>query len=74
MKKYIILFALCLGFAFSSCKTETKNEHKKHTEEIAKKEYMCPMNCEKGKTYKDKDKKCPVCKMKLVDKEKLKEH
>ena len=73
MKKYALLFALCLGFVFYSCKTENKKQHN-HTTEIEKKEYMCPMNCEKGKTYKYKDKKCPVCKMKLVDKEKLKEH
>lgn len=69
MRKYLILIVMVMGFSLTACKSEKKDHN--HTEEIAKTEYMCPMNCEKGKTYTEKDKKCPVCKMKLVDKKKL---
>ena len=71
MRKFSAIIIVCFGVAFSSCKSDSKKQEHNHTTEIAKKEYMCPMNCEKDKTYKEEG-KCPVCKMKLVDKEKLK--
>lgn len=51
--------------AFSAC----KNDHSKHaansTETAAPgTKYICPMNCEKGKTY-DQPGSCPVCHMDL---------
>ncbi len=31
--------------------------------------YLCPMKCEGGKTYLDKDTRCPVCEMGLLKSE-----
>ena len=68
MKNYVTILLLCLTIGFASCTSKEGSKEKK--EQVAKTEYMCPMDCEKGKTY-DKQEKCPVCKMKLVDKKKL---
>ncbi len=62
MKKIVLIVALIafVGISTIACKSEKK--------EIAKVEYFCPMECEGDKTYADKDVKCPVCKMSLVEK------
>lgn len=64
MKNLILGLALIafVGVSTTSCKSEKK--------ELVKVEYYCPMKCEEGKTYEDKDMKCPVCGMDLVVKEK----
>ena len=67
MKKIIYSLILFVGLTSVACKSEKKGEHSEH--DIAKVEYVCPMDCEDGKTYADKDDKCAVCKMKLVKKE-----
>ncbi len=48
--------------AFTAC----QNDHAKHAAPAtaAAGQYICPMNCEKGKTY-DKPGSCPVCRMDL---------
>lgn len=52
------------ALAFTAC----KNDHSKHQPPAAAAEagtkYICPMNCEKGKTY-DQPGSCPVCHMDL---------
>lgn len=58
--------ALALSLAaFSAC----KNDHSKHAAQTTNAaapgtKYICPMNCEKGKTY-DQPGSCPVCHMDL---------
>ncbi|OIQ38123.1 MAG: hypothetical protein BM563_06775 [Bacteroidetes bacterium MedPE-SWsnd-G1] len=67
MKKLMYSLVLIVGLTLIGCKSEKKGEHSDH--EMAKVEYVCPMDCEDGKTYADKNDKCGVCKMKLVKKE-----
>ena len=51
--------------SFVSCKNETAKPATTSTETAtAAVQYICPMNCEKGKTY-DKPGACPVCHMDL---------
>jgi hypothetical protein len=65
MKNMLIAgLALVLSVvAFSAC----KNDHSKHQSQTTETaapgtKYICPMNCEKGKTY-DQPGSCPVCNM-----------
>ena len=61
MKKSIVMFVFAMAtLSFVSCKEEVSNEEKHMAS------YVCPMDCEKGKTY-DAAGKCPVCKMDLVE-------
>ena len=69
MKNIIYVLFVLSGIAIVSCKTEKKHDSKHESHEMAKVEYVCPMECEVEKSYTDKDAKCPVCKMKLVVKE-----
>ncbi len=68
MKK-IILISVCnvaLFFVFSSCQCNKENNNANSAETNAQQaKYICPMNCENGKTY-DKTGQCPVCGMDLV--------
>lgn len=81
MKKVVIILAMIASVtACNKTKTAEANteattteatteshEHKDgeaHDEKVA---YVCPMDCEKGKTY-DKPGKCPVCEMDLKKK------
>lgn len=81
MKKVVIILAMIASLtACNKTKTAEANteattteatteshEHKDgeaHDEKVA---YVCPMDCEKGKTY-DKPGKCPVCEMDLKKK------
>ncbi len=73
MKKPIIMMVLAIATltAVSCEKKENKEaatkqeDHKLKKNEATKAAYVCPMDCEKGKTY-DKAGKCPVCEMDLV--------
>lgn len=61
MKKVIVIAALVIvGNMAIGCASDKKD--------LAKTEFYCPMKCEGEVTYVDKDKKCPVCKMTLVEK------
>lgn len=81
MKKIVIILAIIASLtACNKSKTAEANteattteatteshEHKAgeaHDEKVA---YVCPMNCEKGKTY-DQPGKCPKCEMDLEKK------
>ena len=72
MKKIILTLAIivAVGFTFTSCKKDKKEEVKTEaTEEMASNVvYQCPMDCEKGKSYTENG-NCPVCKMDLKGKE-----
>lgn len=79
MKKILFVVAIIcsVSFVFTACKAEKKEVKKEHVsvnkdaKELAQNTYQCPMDCEKGKTYK-KEGNCPVCKMKLRKKVKEK--
>lgn len=66
MKKVFLIVAMIafVGVSITSCKSDKKAQSHEHTE-VA---YVCPMECEGDKTYADKDTKCSVCKMALVEK------
>ncbi|MDX5585437.1 MAG: heavy metal-binding domain-containing protein [Aureibaculum sp.] len=77
MKKTILTLAIIIavGFTFTSCKNDKKEEVKvEDVKTVVEQEmasnvvYQCPMDCEKGKSYTDKG-NCPVCKMDLKSKE-----
>ncbi len=64
MKNLLVVsfaFALLLT-AFSGCNSEASKQNAESVATNAK--YICPMNCEKGKTY-DQPGSCPVCHMDL---------
>ena len=65
MKRIILGLVLVafVGVSTIACKGEKKQDSKEH----AQVEYACPMHCEGDKTYADKNAKCPVCKMALVE-------
>ena len=74
MRKYIVAIGLVAFISISiSCKTEKKEKQQEKVELSQKEVYQCPMDCEKGKTYK-KEGKCPVCHMNLRKTVKKKEH
>lgn len=68
MKKVIVLLTLVMLIFAVGCSKEKKHSEHEKSEQMAKTEYYCPMECEGDKTYTDKDAKCPVCKMDLVEK------
>jgi Heavy metal binding domain len=65
MKKSLLagLVLVFLSVAFLACNND-KTSVAKPTDTAAAAKYICPMNCEKGKTY-DKPGACPVCHMDL---------
>lgn len=65
MKKVMLGLAIIAAVVVISCKNGNKEADK--MEEVALTEYYCPMECEGDKTYTDKDTKCPVCNMSLVE-------
>lgn len=73
MKKLSALVILGALLFVVGCSKEKKHHEKEHVEEMAQ-AYYCPMECEGDTTYADKDAKCPVCKMDLVEKKKEGEH
>jgi uncharacterized paraquat-inducible protein A len=73
-KKSIVMMALAIAtLTVVAC---GKKENKEATKELERHDhkkgeahqlaYVCPMDCEKGKTY-DAAGKCPVCQMDLVN-------
>jgi len=67
MKNLLIAgLALALSMtAFTACKNDPSKKNPSTTEvAVAGTKYICPMNCEKGKTY-DQPGSCPVCHMDL---------
>ncbi|MBP8238936.1 MAG: hypothetical protein KAX50_03200 [Saprospiraceae bacterium] len=66
MKNMLIAgFALAvLVVAFSACKNDRSKPNAATEAPIPGAKYICPMNCEKGKTY-DQPGSCPVCHMDL---------
>lgn len=70
MKKLVLTIVLGLLFvSFSNAQsTETVAEEVKTAVASNDVVYQCPMDCEKGKTYKEAA-SCPVCKMDLKAKE-----
>ena len=73
MKKTFLTLAIIIavGFTFTSCKNDKKEEVKVEdvkteveNEMASNVVYQCPMDCEKGKSYTEKG-NCPVCKMDL---------
>lgn len=60
--KIMVAILVSLFTISSSFAQEKKKEEKAVTKSTT---YVCPMDCEKGKTYKAKG-KCKVCKMDLV--------
>ena len=72
MKKKLIVPLAAVGIligtaTLSSCSSTTEKPDSEQVHEHA--EYICPMDCENGKTY-DESGTCPVCKMDLAEVEK----
>ena len=71
MKKTILILAMtfAIGFTFTSCKKDKKEEVKTEVnEEMASNVlYQCPMDCEHGKSYTEAG-NCPKCNMALKEK------
>jgi hypothetical protein len=63
MKKIIVLVVLIvsLGLVFFSSRDAKKEDDKELTVKV---EFICPMDCEHGKTY-EVEGTCPICKMQL---------
>ena len=73
MRKIFLMLTLVITtFISASCnnsKKEDTKQHEGHHHEDEKShpvEYVCPMDCEKGKTYTIAG-NCPVCKMELIE-------
>lgn len=69
MKKavYLVLFAGCLTATSCGSENQTSSDQSKsNTEQVAEKQYACPMKCEGEKTY-DKAGECPKCHMDLEE-------
>lgn len=62
MKKIVMFIALSVAFA--SCNNVSEDSHSH--EEVAKSEFVCPMECEGEKSYTEAG-ECPVCKMELQE-------
>jgi nitrous oxide reductase accessory protein NosL len=70
MKKIILttVSATALFLALSSCQCNKENVNPEpETATTAEQQYICPMDCENGKTY-EKAGSCPVCGMDLAKK------
>jgi hypothetical protein len=62
MKRLVMLIGLV--FALVACNNAAEESHSQ--EEIAKTEFVCPMECEGDKSYSEAG-ECPVCKMELQE-------
>lgn len=68
MKKTFLTTVSAIGlfFALISCQCNKDNENLNPEKNAAAEDrYICPMNCENGKTYEQQG-QCPVCGMDLV--------
>ena len=68
LKTALAIISISATMSITSCGSETKKEimdveHSEHSDSTAN-AYMCPMNCENGKTYSEPG-KCPKCGMDL---------
>lgn len=68
LKSTILIVSINAAMFLASCGNETKKEtmeteHHEHSDSTAH-AYICPMNCENGKTYTEPG-KCPKCGMDL---------
>ena len=65
IKKIIVLSVILFSVSTItlSCRDTKKKEESK--EVTMNDKYICPMDCENGKTY-EKEGKCPVCEMDLT--------
>jgi hypothetical protein len=64
---FISAFLFVLGSAlFMGCGNSSEQNNESVQEHAQHAEYKCPMDCEKGKTYKEPG-ICPVCKMDLTE-------
>jgi len=68
-KKIVLILVLivAIGFTFTSCKKDKKADATEETTgetASADQVYLCPMDCEHGKSYTEAG-KCPVCEMNL---------
>ena len=74
MKKIVVIMVIAIAIAsIVSCENNSKKQttsvsnsqdHKpKDGSQLA---FVCPMDCEKGKSY-EAEGKCPICNMKLVE-------
>lgn len=71
MNKFALLTIIGLAL-LTSCSNTGNNTNSKENNSNKMQQadlFICPMDCEKGKTY-DKSGKCPLCEMDLVKKEK----
>ena len=68
--KNMLIAGLALAMsvvAFNACKHDHSKSNTQTTKSVPTSldtKYICPMNCEKGKTY-DQPGTCPVCNMNL---------
>jgi hypothetical protein len=72
---YFFIILILATISFISCgekkSAQDSSSMAKDTaasQEVAHVDYICPMDCEKGKTYHEMG-KCPICKMDLIVKE-----
>ena len=68
MKKVILATLSCMAilFTMNSCQCNKEKDNVNSPDAAVQQEkYICPMNCENGKTY-DKSGSCPVCGMDLT--------
>lgn len=66
IRKLFLAFACGLTLWFMACRNDPPNQL--HHDPNYTHVYSCPMDCEKSKTY-EQPSRCPVCHMKLVQKE-----
>ncbi|MBI3519260.1 MAG: hypothetical protein HY062_07870 [Bacteroidetes bacterium] len=72
VNRILVIVSVSIALFLASCGSETKketkdaehHEHSDSTEHSGTHTYMCPMNCENGKTYREPG-KCPKCGMEL---------
>ena len=76
MKTFIFfIFLFLAGTVLISCgekkssqANDTMQQDTVSSKDVAQIDYVCPVDCEKGKVYHEMG-KCPVCKMDLIKKE-----
>lgn len=71
LKTALVIICISTSMFITSCGSDTKKEtmdteHHEHSDSTAH-AYICPMNCENGKTYSEPG-KCPKCGMDLEEK------
>ncbi len=62
--KVLVVFTILFSLILFACGGNDEKKEEKETKEVNEMRYICPMKCEKEKTY-SKDIPCPVCGMKM---------